>query len=100
MGRKTLAGSTLLEIAWKLKSTKATVLFVGPNFPELKTLEKEVTQIELDLPRESEIEDSIELQFENLRSNGLDISLTKGNPGCTTAVSPWSDGGRDQQCGS
>ncbi|MBK7935085.1 MAG: hypothetical protein IPK01_16770 [Acidobacteria bacterium] len=67
----------LREIAWKLKSTKATVLFVGPNFPELKTLEKEVTQIELDLPRESEIEDSIELQFENLRSNGLDISLTK-----------------------
>ncbi len=67
----------LREIAWKLKSTKATVLFVGPNFPELKTLEKEVTQVELDLPRESEIEDSIELQFENLRSNGLDISLTK-----------------------
>lgn len=67
----------LREIAWKLKSTKATILFVGPNFPDLKTLEKEVTQIDLDLPRESEIEDSIELQFENLRSNGLDISLTK-----------------------
>jgi len=67
----------LREIAWKLKSTKATILFVGPNFPELKTLEKEVTQIDLDLPKESEIEDSIELQFENLRSNGLDISLTK-----------------------
>lgn len=67
----------LREIAWKLKSTKATILFVGPNFPELKTLEKEVTQIDLDLPMESEIEDSIELQFESLRSNGLDISLTK-----------------------
>jgi len=67
----------LREIAWKLKSTKATVLFVGPSFPELKTLEKEVTQIELDLPKESEIEDSIGLQLENLRSNGLDISLTK-----------------------
>jgi len=67
----------LREIAWKLKSTKATILFVGPNFPDLKTLEKEVTQIDLDLPKESEIEDSIELQFENLRSNGLDISLTK-----------------------
>ncbi|MGQ0542899.1 MAG: AAA family ATPase [Blastocatellia bacterium] len=67
----------LREIAWKLKSTKATILFVGPNFPELKTLEKEVTQIELELPRESEIEDSIGLQLENLRSNGLDISLTK-----------------------
>ncbi|MGE3466344.1 MAG: hypothetical protein AB7J13_05370, partial [Pyrinomonadaceae bacterium] len=31
----------LREIAWKLKSTTATVLFVGPSFPELKTLEKE-----------------------------------------------------------
>jgi len=67
----------LREIAWKLKSTKATVLFVGPSFPDLKTLEKEVTQIELDLPKESEIEDSIRLQLENLRSNGLNISLNK-----------------------
>lgn len=66
----------LREIAWKLKSTKATVLFVGPNFPDLKTLEKEVTQIELDLPKEGEIGDSIDLQLDNLRSNGLDIDLT------------------------
>ncbi|QYO65379.1 AAA family ATPase [Leptolyngbya sp. 7M] len=67
----------LREIAWKLKSTKATVLFVGPSFPDLETLEKEVTQIELELPKETEIEDSIELQLENLKSSGLDIDLTK-----------------------
>lgn len=67
----------LREIAWKLKSTKATVLFVGPSFPELKTLEKEITQIELELPKDVEIEDSIELQLENLKSSGLDIDLTK-----------------------
>lgn len=67
----------LREIAWKLKSTKATILFVGPNFPDLKTLEKEVTQIDLELPKESEIEDSIELQLENLKSSGLDIDLNK-----------------------
>lgn len=67
----------LREIAWKLKSTKATVLFVGPSFPELKTLEKEITQIELELPKEVEIEDSIELQLESLKSSGLDIDLTK-----------------------
>jgi hypothetical protein len=67
----------LREIAWKLKSTKATVLFVGPNFPDLKTLEKEITQIELDLPKETEIEESIELQLENLRSSGLAIDLDK-----------------------
>jgi hypothetical protein len=67
----------LREIAWKLKSTKATVLFVGPSFPDLKTLEKEITQIELDLPKETEIEESIELQLENLRSSGLAIDLDK-----------------------
>ena len=67
----------LREIAWKLKSTKATVLFVGPNFPDLKTLEKEITQIDLELPKETEIEGSIELQLENLRSSGLSIDLEK-----------------------
>lgn len=67
----------LREIAWKLKSTKATVLFVGPNFPDLKTLEKEITQVELELPKETEIEESIELQLENLRSSGLAIDLSK-----------------------
>lgn len=66
----------LREIAWKLKSTKATVLFVGPNFPDLKTLEKEITQIDLELPKENEIEESIELQLENLRSSGLGIDLS------------------------
>lgn len=65
----------LREIAWRLKSTKATVIFVGPNFPDLKTLEKEVTQLELELPQETEIEESIELQLENLKQNGLDINL-------------------------
>ncbi len=67
----------LREISWRLKSTKTTVIFVGPNFPDLKTLEKEVTQIELDLPQEIEIEESIELQLENLQASGLEIDLTK-----------------------
>lgn len=65
----------LREIAWRLKSTKTTILFVGPNFPDLKTLEKEITQIELELPQEAEIEESIELQLEKLKDNGLNISL-------------------------
>lgn len=67
----------LREIAWKLKSKRSTILFVGPNFPDLKTLEKEITQIELDLPKEAEIEESIELQLETLRSSGLAINLEK-----------------------
>jgi hypothetical protein len=66
----------LREIAWRLKATKATVLFVGPSFPDLKTLEKEVTQIELELPQEAEIEESVEMQLENLKSSALDINLT------------------------
>ncbi|MGD9560828.1 MAG: AAA family ATPase [Pyrinomonadaceae bacterium] len=67
----------LREIAWKLKSKRSTILFVGPNFPDLKTLEKEITQIELELPKETEIEESIELQLETLRSSGLAINLEK-----------------------
>lgn len=66
----------LREIAWKLKSTKSTILFVGPNFPDLKTLEKEVTQIELELPQETEIEDSIELELEKFKENGLQVDLS------------------------
>ena len=66
----------LREIAWKLKATKTTVLFVGPQFPDLKTLEKEITHIELELPQETEIEESIGAQLERLRENGLDINLT------------------------
>lgn len=30
----------LREIAWRLKSTKATVVFVGPEFPPLRLLKK------------------------------------------------------------
>lgn len=65
----------LREIAWRLKSTKATILFVGPSFPDLKTLEKELTQIELELPKEREIESSINNQLDNLRSSGLEVDL-------------------------
>ena len=68
----------LREIAWKLKATKATVLFVEPQFPDLKTLEKEITQIELELPGSLEIDESIEMQLDTLReNNGLNINLTK-----------------------
>ncbi len=66
----------LREIAWRLKATKATVLFVGPQFPDLKTLEKEVTNIELELPQETEIEESVEMQLDNLQANGLKIDLS------------------------
>ena len=67
----------LREIAWKLKAVKSTILFVGPQFPDLKTLEKEITNIELELPQETEIEDSIELQLDRFKEDPrLSIDLT------------------------
>ena len=66
----------LREIAWRLKSTKSTIILVGPSFPEIKTLEKEVATIDLDLPQETEIEESIAIQLDSLRENGLEIDLT------------------------
>lgn len=67
----------LREIAWKLKTNKATILFVGPNFPDLKTLEKEITQIELELPSTGEIEESIELQLDKFKTDSrVNINLT------------------------
>lgn len=67
----------LREIAWRLKSTKATILFVGPSFPEIRTLEKEVTQIDLDLPQEAEIGESLGAELEKFRENGLDVNLSE-----------------------
>lgn len=67
----------LREIAWKLKANRTTIVFVGPQFPHIKTLEKEVTEIELELPQETEIEESVELQLESLRQSGLDIDLSR-----------------------
>ena len=67
----------LREIAWKLKALKSTILFVGPAFPDLKTLEKEITQIELELPQETEIEESIELQLDRFKEDSrikIDLS--------------------------
>lgn len=66
----------LREIAWRLKSTKATIVFVGPAFPDIKTLEKEVTQIDLDLPQESEIGESLAAELEKFRENGLEVNLS------------------------
>ncbi len=72
----------LREVAWKLKITKATVLFAGPNFPDIKTLEKEVSAIELDLPQESEIVDALDIQLEKFEKKGINTNVsgeTRGN---------------------
>lgn len=72
----------LREVAWRLKITKATVLFAGPSFPDIKTLEKEVSTIELDLPQESEITDALDLQLEKYAQQEIKVDLnleTRGN---------------------
>lgn len=66
----------LREVAWKLKITKATVLFSGPNFPDVKTLDKEVSQVELDLPQEEEIVNALDLQLEKFEKNGIETSIS------------------------
>lgn len=72
----------LREVAWKLKITKATVLFAGPAFPDIKTLEKEVSSVELDLPQESEIINALDIQLEKFEKNGINTNVndvTRGN---------------------
>ncbi len=71
----------LREVAWKLKTTKATVLFAGPNFPDIKTLEKEVSAIELDLPQEEEIINALDIQLEKFEKNGITTNVTQETRG-------------------
>jgi hypothetical protein len=71
----------LREVAWKLKTTKATVLFAGPNFPDIKTLEKEVSGVELDLPQEEEIVGALDIQLEKFEKNGINTSVSQATRG-------------------
>ena len=59
----------LRELAWTIKSRPVTVLFVGPTFPEIPALEKEVKTIDLPLPDESEVDRILHLQLDRLREN-------------------------------
>ena len=67
----------LREIAWKHKITKTTILFTGPAFPDIKTLEKEVSTVELDLPQESEIVDTLEIQLEKFAKQNVKTDLSQ-----------------------
>ncbi len=71
----------LREVAWKHKITTTTVLFAGPHFPDIKTLEKEVTGVELDLPQESEIVDALDIQLEKFEKKGINTNVTNETRG-------------------
>lgn len=59
----------LRELAWAIKARPVTVLFVGPSFPEIPTLEKEVKRIDLPLPEEREVGHLLDLQLARLADN-------------------------------
>jgi hypothetical protein len=58
----------LRELAWTIKARPVTVLFVGPTFPDIPALEKEVKTIDLPLPDEREVAAILDLQLDRLAS--------------------------------
>jgi len=60
---------TLRELAWTIKTRAVTVLFIGPSFPDIPTLEKEVKRIDLDLPDEAEVGSLLDVQLRQLGEN-------------------------------
>lgn len=65
----------LRELAWSIKAKPVTVLFVGPSFPDLPELEKEVKAVDLPLPDEREVEEILGMQLGRLEDNP-DVRLT------------------------
>jgi hypothetical protein len=59
----------LRELAWAIKAKPVTVLFVGPSFPDLPELEKEVKAVDLPLPDEREVGEILGLQLARLEDN-------------------------------
>jgi len=59
----------LRELAWAIKARPVTVLFVGPSFPDLPELEKEVKTIDLPLPDEREVAEILSLHLGRLEEN-------------------------------
>ena len=59
----------LRELAWSIKTRPVTVLLVGPSFPEIPALEKEVKRIELPLPDEREVAKLLEVELGRLADN-------------------------------
>ena len=64
----------LRELAWAIKARPVTVLFVGPTFPDIPALEKEVKTIDLPLPDEREVAAILDLQLDRL-GNLPDVRL-------------------------
>ncbi len=59
----------LRELAWAIKTRPVTVLLIGPSFPEIPALEKEVKLIDLPLPEEREVARLLEMELSRLADN-------------------------------
>jgi hypothetical protein len=60
---------TLRELAWSIKVKPVTVLFVGPSFPDIPSLEKEVKRMDLDLPDDAEVAAMLDVRLNKLAEN-------------------------------
>jgi hypothetical protein len=59
----------LRELAWAIKTKPVTVLLVGPGFPSIPALEKEVKIVDLPLPDEREVTMLLDLELARLAEN-------------------------------
>ncbi|MBV9897622.1 MAG: AAA family ATPase [Chloroflexi bacterium] len=59
----------LRELAWSAKTKAVTVLFVGPTFPDIPALEKEIKAVDLPLPDTREVERILDLRLQQLRES-------------------------------
>lgn len=65
----------LRELAWAVRSRPVTVLVVGPSFPEIPSLDKEVKLVDLPLPDEREVAALLDLELGRLADHP-DVRLT------------------------
>jgi hypothetical protein len=59
----------LRELAWAVKSRPVTVFLVGPSFPDIPCLQKEVKVIDLPMPDEPEVARLLDLELTRLAEN-------------------------------
>ena len=57
------------ELAWAIKTRPVTVLLIGPSFPEIPALEKEVKVVDLPLPEEREVAKLLAIELGRLADN-------------------------------
>jgi hypothetical protein len=75
----------LRELAWAIKSRPVTVFFVGPTFPQIAALEKEIKTVDLPLPEEREVAKLLEVELARLAENP-DVRLAVDERTCEQLV--------------